>query len=76
MKTTEYLQKHGISMRALADKVGVVHTRLTKPLNGHAPVIVDLAFAVEEATEGEISADDFVLDIIQARRTILAQQQP
>lgn len=57
---TTYLKDTGQTVSGLAAKMGLAPSTLTRPLRGQRSASTKLARAVEAATEGKVSASDFL----------------
>lgn len=65
---TRYLESKDETVSSLAVRMGCAPSTLTRPLNGKRNVSMDLALAVERATGGEVTAQDFLAICIDAKR--------
>jgi DNA-binding transcriptional regulator YdaS (Cro superfamily) len=65
---TRYLDAKNETVSALAARMGCAPSSLTRPLSGKRNVSMDLALAVERATGGEVTAQDFLAICLDAKR--------
>lgn len=59
MKLSAYLKLHGIKRGEFAGRIGVSNGRVTQLCDGGWPSL-DLAERIAAATDGAVSADDFL----------------
>ena len=62
-----YLKQPGQSMAALAARVGVFPSTITRPLKGERQPSIELAKEIERKTNGEITARDFIAACLEAQ---------
>ena len=63
-----YFSETETNMSSLAAKMGVAPTTLARPLRGERNANTDLALDVERATEGRVTAGDFLALGLEARK--------
>lgn len=64
---TRYLRDTGINLSGLAAAMGKSPSTLTRPLKGERNPSVGLAREVERATDGRVTASEFIDVCIRAR---------
>jgi DNA-binding transcriptional regulator YdaS (Cro superfamily) len=67
-KLQAYFAETGDTASGLAAKVGRAVSTITRPLRGERNVSMDLALDIERATEGRVTAADFLAACVEARR--------
>lgn len=68
-----YLKHNGSSVSLLARRVGCSASTISRALSGKRNPSFDLALAVEDATRGQLAAEDFMIVCMKARRSFLLQ---
>lgn len=76
-RISDLLQKHGLSQRELADKVGVTEVSMSRYIKGDripkGPIVVNIATALHTTVEylmGQESEDDSELEYYRTQRAI------
>ena len=67
-KLQAYFAETGETASGLAAKVGRAVSTITRPLRGERNVSMDLALDIERATDGRVTASDFLAACVEARR--------
>lgn len=69
----DYLKQNDSSVSLLARRVGCSASTISRALSGKRNPNFDLALAVEDATHGQLVAEDFMVICMKARRAFLLQ---
>lgn len=65
---TSYFAETGDNIAKLAERIGRSPSTITRPLKGERNVSMNVALEVEKATDGRVTADQFVAICLRARR--------
>ena len=63
-----YFDETGETASSLAAKIGRSASTITRPLRGERNASMSIALAVERATEGRVTAVDFMKDCLEAQK--------
>ena len=63
-----YFEETGENTLRLAERMGVAPSTITRPLRGERNVRLDTALQVEIATDGRVTAEDFLSICVAAKR--------
>lgn len=71
-----YLRETGEKLSAIAARMGMHPSSLTRPLNGDRDPTVSLARKFEEAVNGRVTAAEFIEICMMAKSATTAPSQP
>ena len=60
MTLSEYMKSEGLTAMAFAEMISAPTSTVTRWINGETSPSLDLIIRIDDATEGKVTAEDFV----------------